>query len=367
MGIALAAVLFFRTAPGVYAYTIGTLSTTWSEQIADVTVNGMRFQGVFGSSSYEQNGKYYNTAMVEFDQRLTFANTTSANSYLTGRFYYVNSITATLSDTAGRIVNAQINIIPVDDSIIISNSHKSGTSSAGTYTREVNMYTTFNNTYSETRTYYLAHIQCVITWESTVTNSYCQIQIEASDSATASTFTKSQTPLSDEIAMQTIIDALADSDDIQGIVDYLQNIDTNAEAILTYITSNYPTMLSRMLSLITLQQANNQKLGQLYDLVEDWYYYYMDLQLEAESAGIEASSEAAEASSVAEDIDTQMTYETVSPNNAVDNADDIITLITQDTGRTAYLWEWLTNPLVGMLIAMSSTIAIVSFIIYGKK
>lgn len=310
-----------------------------------------------------------NYATVELDQRVWFNSSqmSSPSGYLTGRIYYLNEVKITCSDTSATINNVQVNITNLEDDIPAVGYHKTYAGGNGTYTRNIDTRITYHNKYSSSRTYNTCHLQAVITWESANNNTYIQVEITPKQNEDIdSVIARPSSPIDDAIAMKTIIDALAESEDIQGILDYLQTLGNNVQTAVNYITAYYPVLSQRLADVASLQLAANEKLQDIYHSLMTWYVAWIAEKTHEADVASQAESQIANQQSQQESIEADMTYETIDSGNVDNNAIDIIDNQVINQRIIGNLWEWLSHPLVLPFLVTSVTFAVIGFVLYGK-
>lgn len=202
----------------------------------------------------------------------------------------------------------------------------------------------------------------VVTWETVNDNTYCQIQITPS-AGTPNIYTRTASPVDDVTLQHQIIDALADSNDIQLMVDYLESIDGDVSSILQYIVTYYPDFSQHLLSILGVQQSIKAKLYEIYVKLDQFYAAWVLERSREASEASAVESRVEEEQSAVESVEADVTYETIEPSNAVVDADNIIDTLDQSKG---YMFLWTQRPIVIALMTVSVSFAIIGFILYGK-
>lgn len=359
-GIAILSKVFFTLDKVAFALTEQEIIQNYTISGASTNVYGVRYQGVYPSQVYEQDGIYYNTAYITYNQRIYFGQ--GDNTFLNGLINYDNNIIVTLSDSSGIIRNLQItnmsNWDNVNQSISVNTfTSNSGTCNASYKTRVV--YNNYNLYGNPKRIANMIQMYVVITWESNVEGSYAQILIDP-QAPSSENITRSNEPNTDVSIKYAIIDALAESDDIQLTIDYLSSLDDNVNDIYLYLQSNYPTFTARLNRIIELQSQTINKVAQLWGTVLE-----IQTLLEASVEASQVESKIEEEQSIQASLEEEMTYETIDAQLEVDYAVDIVN-DQVDHVASNDLWGWTNKPIVLTLLITSLTFAIVGFVIYGK-
>lgn len=342
-----------------YALTETETSTNYIVSDVNTTFYGVRYQGVYPTQIYEQNGKYYNTAYVTYNQRI-YVNA-GDNNFLNGIVNYNNDIIVTTSDNTSIITNLQVTNLSDWDNVNQTISIDSYTNNSGTYTGNYKTRVVYNNYQMYGNPKRIANtiqMYIVVNWESTNDGTYAQIQVQP-QSPTSSSLIRSSEPDTNIETKYAIIDALAESDDVQLAVDYLSSIDNNISDIYLYLQSNYPTFTARLNRIIELQSQTINKVAQLWGTVQEILTI-----LEASAEASEVESKIEEQQSQQASLEQEMTYETIDADLQVDYAIDIVE--NQNPTARGKLWYWTNKPIVLTLLITSLTFAIVGFVIYGK-
>lgn len=342
-----------------YALTETETSTNYIVSDVNTTFYGVRYQGVYPTQIYEQDGKYYNTAYVTYNQRVYI--NSGDNTYLNGIINYNNDIVVTTSDNSATITNLQVTNLSDWDNVNQTISIDSYTNNSGTYTGSYKTRVVYNNYRMYGNPKRIANtiqMYIVVNWESASDGTYAQIQVSP-QTPSSSTLIRSNDPNTDIETKYAIIDALAESDDVQLAVDYLASIDNNINDIYLYLQTNYPTFTARLNRIIELQSQTINKVAQLWGTVQEILSI-----LEASAAASEVESKVEDQESQQASLEEQMTYETIDGDLQVDYAVDIVE--NQNPVARGKLWYWTNKPIVLTLLITSLTFAIVGFVIYGK-
>lgn len=342
-----------------YTFTIGNYAST---------LRGVRYQGVYGNQIYEeQSGKYIHTATVIFEQRGNF--TGSYDNYiLNGLLTIKNDVVVTCSDNNAVFRNVQVNNMPFTDNVVSSTYIDSYVNGTGTYTASYNnriIYDNYIMTGTNNNVYPVLKYMVVVTWESTLDDSYIQVEVRPTVS-TPVIITRRTQPLADIEMKKTIIDALAESDDVQLMVDYLAEMDGDLHGIYEYILEYYPAFNTRLLNLISLQGVANDRLYELLQLFTIFMNEYLADKEHQTEVAEEVSSQIQNQQEEQSSLEAEMTYNTVDSDGFDDSANDLLANQAINQRITGKLWEWLSHPFVLPFLVTATTFSIIGFVLYGK-
>lgn len=371
---------FFASARSVYAYTAQQITSTvldtsnnHSHGIQSVEMRNVRFQGVLPDNIIElTDGTYHYVNSVDWEMDMVYNRVEAAYEYVDRYLVFDTDIIITPAYTSGvQISNVQIEFYNITPNVYIVSAPYVSTSSQGAFTYKfrtsvycINAQTTLTSSTTKARLK-LADYKVTFNYQTDRDDNYCQVQTSVRNDYVSGYLRayESGNPAAYNENISVIVDALAESGDVDQIINLLTASAGSEAQIYTILANDFPLVLQDLTNMLTLQSTTNLRLGQLYGLLEQWYDDYSAMLQQAETVESRLESKVEDASSQVAQIGEDMSYPTVDPSGV---GDDAIDIAINQQGSQSSQFLWINQGIIPSLLLIAVTFAVIGFILYGR-